>query len=83
LLVSTIKDTLKLCLPVEVISSGDLFIEEFFKDISGVSVHSNQTHNLHSGWFVKFTLHHHNQAFQSFFLSIPAFLDCVFITFGV
>lgn len=74
---SAIEYTLKLCLPVEIVHSANLQIVKIIEDISGVSIHGNQTHDFLSHWFVKLTLDHHNEAFQGIDLSLPALLDGV------
>ena len=75
--------TLKLCLPVEIVHSANLQGGKILKDISGVSIHGNQTHDFLSHWFVKLTLDHHDKAFQGIDLSGPALLDGVAIRSGL
>jgi len=75
ILLSAIEYTLKLCLPVEIVNSANLQGVKILEDISGVSIHGNQTHDFLSHWFVKLTLDHHDKAFQGIDLIIPGFLD--------
>lgn len=79
ILLSAIEYTLKLCLPVEIVCSANLQGGKILKDISGVSIHGNQTHDFLSHWLVKLTLDHHDKAFQGINLSLPALLDGVAI----
>ena len=83
ILLSAIEYTLKLCLPVEIVYSANLQVGKILKDISGVSIHGNQTHDFLSHWFVKLTLDHHDEAFQGIDLSAPALLDGVRITSSI
>jgi hypothetical protein len=51
-------ETLELSLPLEVVNPGDLISHEEIDDISRVSVHGNQTHDLLSHWLGEVSLHH-------------------------
>ena len=48
----------KLGLPLELLRVSDFFIEKFPNDITGVSVHSDHTHELHTHGFGEITLDH-------------------------
>ena len=77
ILLSAIEYTLKLCLPVEIVHSANLQGVKIMEDISGVSIHGNQTHDFLSHWFVKLTLDHHDKAFQVLNLGVPSLLDSI------
>jgi hypothetical protein len=75
----TIKNTLKLSLPIKIINPANIQVGKIIEDISRVSIHRNQTHDLLSNWFCEITLDHQNKAFQGINLIIICFSNSSWI----
>jgi hypothetical protein len=51
-------------LPLELISLLHSCSHKEVNDVSRMSIHGNQTHDLLSYWLGKVTLHHHDESFE-------------------
>lgn len=66
--------SLELRLPLEVILGGDLSLVELVNNISGVSIHSDKTHNLLSKRLGKISLNHNDQVLEKLLLVLKSLI---------
>jgi hypothetical protein len=75
--------TLELCLPQEVIIASAIGLYHVVNDITRVSIHSNQTHDLLSLGLSKVTLYKHNQVLKVLLLLLECFWKSILLATSI